>query len=290
MGPRSDKLRDDFQESIRDLKFRPIPLREWELSKDAARIAYGYIEGLVRLTASAIRDVVSVKQAALSEGELIALFDELKPDRPDLESFIYQTTTSYGIPGDGNMAIAMSRSYERTANEELAQLKLLAKEPFETRDRNRAVTMADNEPDFHPLTSDEKLRAHLGLLWEEAALAFAGRAYLAAVIVLGSLLEGALLAKCLENNEAAQVSISAPRSNGKVKPYNQWSLSDFIEVADNNFWIHKTRNDFADTLRDYRNMVHPFNAYHRGYRVDKPMATICWEVVKATLSDLGVDI
>jgi hypothetical protein len=290
IGPRSDKLRDDFQDSIRDLKFRPVPLREWQLSKDAASIAYGYIEGLIRLTASAIRDVVSVRQAVLSESEIVALFGELKPDRPSLESFVYQTTTSYGIPGDGNMGIAMSRSYERTADEELAKLKLLAKEPSEARHPDRAVPMVEPEPDFRPLTSDEKLREHLKLLWEEAVFAFGGHAYLSTVIVLGSLLEGALLAKCLANDEVAQASTHAPKANGKVKPYNQWSLSDFIEVADDNRWIHKTRNDFADTLRDYRNMVHPFNAYGRGYKVDKPMAAICWEVVKATLSDLGAKI
>jgi len=145
-------------------------------------------------------------------------------------------------------------------------------------------------PDFSPLTRSNPLLKHLHVLWEEAALAYSGNAYLSCVIMLGSLLEGVLLAKCLSNDATARASAHAPRDGGQVKAYERWSLNDFIEVADDNQWIHKTRNTFADILRDYRNMVHPFNAHNRGYFVDRGIATICWEVVRAALRDLGVNI
>lgn len=144
-------------------------------------------------------------------------------------------------------------------------------------------------PDFRPDNKRPTSQAHAcalggggdGLQWH---------AHLSTVIMLGSLLEGALLAKCLENDVAAKEATRAPKDHGRVKDYDKWSLSNFIEVADDSQWIHKQRNDFADTLRDYRNMVHPYNACTRGYFVDKGTAKICWEVVKASVGDLEVKV
>jgi hypothetical protein len=67
-----------------------------------------------------------------------------------------------------------------------------------------------------------------------------------------------------------------PKSKGFAKDYQWWALNDFIEVAAELGWIHRTRTDFADTLRDYRNMVHPFNAFNRSYHVDEGTVSICW--------------
>ncbi|MDE2483302.1 MAG: hypothetical protein KGN02_14080 [bacterium] len=231
--------------------------------------------------------MISTRRVSLAAEEIRTLFEELKPQQAALESFIYQTTNSLGIPGDGNLSIAMSRSYERTAKEELAKLELLEAEPAGVHVVGAAVRPV---PSFQALTTNDQLRTHLESLWEEAVTAHDGHAYLSTVVMLGSLLEGALLAKCLENDAIAMASAHAPKAKGVTKPFSQWSLNDFIEVADDNQWIHKTRNDFADTLREYRNMVHPLNAYTRGYRLDKALASICWEVVKAALGDLGVSV
>jgi hypothetical protein len=146
------------------------------------------------------------------------------------------------------------------------------------------------EPPNFRVIAEPGLAKHLAVLWEEAAMGYNGQAYLSTVIMLGSLLEGVLLAKCLQNDAAARAAAHAPRDHGQVKPYNRWTLNDFIAVAEDNQWIHRTRNDFADTLRDYRNMVHPHNAFARGYFVDRPVAAICWEVVRATLGDLEINV
>jgi hypothetical protein len=144
-------------------------------------------------------------------------------------------------------------------------------------------------PDFRSI-ADPSLAQHLHVLWEEGVMCYNGEANLSTVIMLGSLLEAALLAKCLQNDAQARASAHAPRQQGRVKSYGGWTLNDFLGVAEDNAWIHQSRNDFADTLRGYRNMVHPYNAFNQGYFVDRPMATICWEVVRATLGDLGVKI
>ena len=70
----------------------------------------------------------------------------------------------------------------------------------------RFKTEAVDYGSFEPLTVDGRLRKHLHVLWEEAVMAYNGNAHLSTVIMLGSLLEGALLAKCLDNEAAAKSS------------------------------------------------------------------------------------
>jgi hypothetical protein len=143
-------------------------------------------------------------------------------------------------------------------------------------------------PDFTPLTNDARLRKQLLVLWEEAVLCYDADAHLSTVVILGSLLEGALLGKALENLAAANRAVASPKEAGVVKPFERWYLSNFIDVAIECEWIHKTRGDFTDVLRDYRNLIHPFKAKNIGYRIDKGAASICWQVVISTLGDLGI--
>jgi hypothetical protein len=143
-------------------------------------------------------------------------------------------------------------------------------------------------PDFSPVTDDGRLRKHLWVLWEEAVMATEGGAHLAAIIMLGSLLEGVLLGKCLSEPDSARVATSAPRERGAVKPWDRWHLNDFINVAGENGWIRETREQFSHVLRGYRNLVHPYESYTTGYRADEGLVRICWEVIRAAFGDLGV--
>ena len=145
-------------------------------------------------------------------------------------------------------------------------------------------------PDFRPLAArDPGLLKHLHVLWEEAVLCFNGGAYLATIIMLGSLIEAALLAKALSEPSAANTADASPRDQDRnVLGFERWSLKNFLEVAAQSGWIHATRNDFTDILRDYRNLVHPHKAKNSGYFADKGMASICWQVASETLRDLGV--
>jgi hypothetical protein len=145
-------------------------------------------------------------------------------------------------------------------------------------------------PDFSPVTPDGVLRKHLWVLWEEAVMATNGGAHLAAVIMLGSLMEGALLGKCMKEDTQAHAALSAPRRNGAVQPWERWSLNDFINVAGECGWIRETREQFSHVLREYRNMVHPYASYATGYRADEGLVRICWEIVRAAVGDLGVKL
>lgn len=140
-------------------------------------------------------------------------------------------------------------------------------------------------PNFSRVAADAALAAHLKVLWEEADLAYKGGAYLATVIMLGSLLEGAMLGKAQANLAAATIATKAPKD--KVE---RWPLVSLIEVASELHWIKKDRSDYSTTLRDYRNLVHPWKAASSGYSVDRGTANMSWQVVKETLRDLGVSV
>lgn len=87
--------------------------------------------------------------------------------------------------------------------------------------------------------------------------------------MLGSLLEGPLLSRALKDPSAAYASKAAPRRKGKViEDFRWWYLAQFIDVATELGWLHSNRGDFADVLREYRNLVHPYAAMQL-YRVDE---------------------
>lgn len=145
-------------------------------------------------------------------------------------------------------------------------------------------SMPSGAPNFAAVVSDAALAAHLRVLWREADLTYNGGAYLATEILLGAILEGALLAKAQGNQAAARGATAAP----KGRRIEQWSLANLIEVASEVGWIHKTRGQFSDIVRDHRNFVHPLKVSTTGSGIDKGAAGIAWKVVVETLRDLGI--
>lgn len=144
------------------------------------------------------------------------------------------------------------------------------------------------KPDFFLLVKDPEICSLLESRWEEAKKCFNARAYLATIVTLGSLLEGVLLAKANQLPAAANRASSAPRDlrSGKVKNFDQWSLSDYIHVAHECGWVQRDVRDFSEHLRNYRNMVHPWHQRMLGLNPDEDTCKICWEVVYAAINDL----
>jgi len=143
-------------------------------------------------------------------------------------------------------------------------------------------------PCFDNLTSSSELVAVLSSRWEEALICFDARAYLSAIVILGSILEGALLSKIRSCPEAANKSKSSPKdkTSGKLKHFSQWTLCDLITVSHDVGWIQASIRDFSDILRNYRNLIHPFEQLKLGIFPDQGTCSICIEVVRAAIDDL----
>lgn len=143
-------------------------------------------------------------------------------------------------------------------------------------------------PDFQRLTNDPSLNSILCTRWQEAQLCAKSGAYLSAVIMMGSILEGMLLSIITQNPENANRALSAPMDpkRGKPKPFGEWELSTLINVAHDCAWIQGDVKRFSHTLRESRNMVHPWHQRALNEFPDEDTCNICWQVVCAAVHDL----
>lgn len=150
-------------------------------------------------------------------------------------------------------------------------------------DVEEKLEIAKNIPtvDFSNLVNDKQLSKILEVRWNEVKLCMNSGAYLAAIILLGSVLEGVLLATVENNLEEANSSKFAPNKK------RNWTLNRLINVAHELEWMDKDIKEFNGILRNYRNFIHPNKQREDGIFPDNDTCKICVEVVLAALNDLG---
>lgn len=109
----------------------------------------------------------------------------------------------------------------------------------------------------------------------EAERCRVGKAFLAGCVMAGAALEAMLLAVANCFPEEASCSEAAPRRNGKVRPLANWSFADLVAVARERGWLPYGLSrdedwddakagigDYAEVLRQVRNLVHPIRYAH----------------------------
>ena len=142
-------------------------------------------------------------------------------------------------------------------------------------------------PDFSSLTgTNVQLKECLDKRWLEAQVCMHNKLYLSAVILMGSILEGLLLAKALNDQGTAYQSKCAPKDKGRGIAVNDWKLSSLIDVAVDVGWICKDRGSFSHALRESRNFVHPWAAAAAKAEFDLSTAEASWAVLKGSVHDL----
>jgi hypothetical protein len=123
--------------------------------------------------------------------------------------------------------------------------------------------------------------------WTEAQTCQNAGAYLAAVVMMGSVLEGVLLAVGNNNRPKCYRARVAPKArDGSQVILEKWTLNNLIDVAVELGWIKTDRGQFSHALRQSRNIVHPWE--HMATRADFDEATCrtCWHVLNAAMDDL----
>ena len=126
---------------------------------------------------------------------------------------------------------------------------------------------------------------------KEIERCFPANAYLSVILLAGSTLEGLLLGIALKYPKNFNTSKSSPKdSNGKVKPFHDWSLSTFIDVARDIGLIQYDTHKFSHSLRDFRNYIHPFQQMSSGFSPREHTAKICLQVLKAAIYEISENI
>lgn len=144
-------------------------------------------------------------------------------------------------------------------------------------------------PDFINLKLEPGLGEILSKRWNETQKCLDAGGYLAATILMGSLLEGILLSVLKKYPKDANMSRVAPKdpNSGKVKYFDEWSLSDMINVSHDLGWIDLDVKRFSHSLRDFRNLIHPYQQIALKTFPDKDTCEISWHVVQAAINDLS---
>ena len=120
---------------------------------------------------------------------------------------------------------------------------------------------------------------------EEARRCVDNTAYLSAVILCGSVLEGMCLGYGARHPETANRAYVAQYS--KPAPhFHDWKLAQWIEVLGRIGVLSQNVVKFGTALRDFRNYIHPAEQLANGFAPDKHTARIAFQVVVAAADDL----
>ena len=109
---------------------------------------------------------------------------------------------------------------------------------------------------------------------------------------MGSMLEGMILAVLQKFPKEANTSKAAPLDTrtGKVKYFAELSLSDMINVAHDVGWLDLDVKKFSHVLREFRNLIHPYQQMLSRTFPDKDTCEISWLVVQAAANDLAAKL
>jgi hypothetical protein len=149
---------------------------------------------------------------------------------------------------------------------------------------------ADAAPDFSPLTSDADMRAILERRWIECTKCVSVKAHLAAIVMMGGLLEALFLARAKQLPDksvlfkAPSVPIS-PKTNTPL-PLQEWMLKSFLQVGHEVNWITKSARDLAAVLGEFRNYVHPEKEHRHKVALGQEDSTMLWGVTKSLVTQL----
>ncbi|MBF9071898.1 hypothetical protein [Streptacidiphilus fuscans] len=126
------------------------------------------------------------------------------------------------------------------------------------------------------IITDPRAAQVLQARMDEAQTCYENGAHVAAIIMLGSLLEGVLLRAVLERDPALLGNAKAERI----------SLAELIKRCHSAGWIDADIEKFCHELREYRNYVHPRQEIDATHTPDRDTLNVSWQVVGAVLNDL----
>ena len=151
--------------------------------------------------------------------------------------------------------------------------------------------------DFYFTLDQQKEIQRIALLYKrEAEKCYSSRAYLSGCVLMGAALEGLLLSAFNCIPELVSITEIAPRIKGNIKHFEKWSLSELLAVADELNWLpskissiddwnttNAIEGDYADIVRQVRNLIHPARYMKEMGRrkITKRYLDACFNIVKS---------
>lgn len=152
----------------------------------------------------------------------------------------------------------------------------------------------DVAPDFSPLAGNPEMREILTRRWHECSKCVKAQAHLAAIVMMGGLLEALFVARAnkLPVKEPLINAASAPKDKitGKTVSYQNWMLDSYIKVAHELKWITGSAREVADVLKEYRNYIHPEKELRHGVVLSLNDSSMFWQVTKELARQLLMSV
>jgi hypothetical protein len=153
-----------------------------------------------------------------------------------------------------------------------------------------AGSMDDLAPDFSPLAGNPQMLDILTRRWYECHRCVTAGAHLAAIVMMGGLLEALFVARANKmSDKSALINASeAPKDpkTGKTINYQQWMLDSYIRVAHELNWITDSAKNLADVLKEYRNYIHPEKELRHGVTLNLNDSSMFWQIAKGLVRQL----
>jgi hypothetical protein len=151
-------------------------------------------------------------------------------------------------------------------------------------------TTADAPPDFSALTTDADMLQILERRWIECTKCVSVKAHLAAIVMMGGLLEALFVARAKQLSDKSILfgAASVPKNpkTGVPVPLQEWMLNSYLQVGHDVKWITKSARDLAAVLGEYRNYVHPEKEHRHGVALGQEDSAMLWGVTKSLAAQL----
>jgi len=211
----------------------------------------------------------------LSPVNFIGRFDDLNKIISDFNQYLL--FDGYKIAIKGKNVIIQESNDEIKFNEEKENL---SEEEFINKDfKNISIDNIGLDSDVNDVIKQRL---------EEIKNCLKSKASLAVIFLCGSTLEGILFGVAIKNTKSFNACKSSPKDKlGKIKPFHEWTLNDFINTSRELNIIGEDVKKFSHALRDFRNYIHPYQQVTSNFNPDEQTAKICWQVLQAAIIQLS---
>jgi hypothetical protein len=212
---------------------------------------------------------------ALSPVNFIGKFDDLNKIISDFNQYLL--FDGYKIAIKGKNVIIQESNDEIKFNEEKENL---SEEEFINKDfKNISIDNIGLDSDVNDVIKQRL---------EEIKNCLKSKASLAVIFLCGSTLEGILFGVAIKNTKSFNACKSSPKDKlGKIKPFHEWTLNDFINTSRELNIIGEDVKKFSHALRDFRNYIHPYQQVASNFNPDEQTAKICWQVLQVAIIQLS---
>ena len=123
--------------------------------------------------------------------------------------------------------------------------------------------------------------------WREAQICRNTGCHIAAVMLIGTILEALLLSRASEASTDLHRARHAPMTaSGQLRPLQEWNLTELIAVALELGWLTAAPRNFPAALRKFRSLIHPWEQVSSKMKFDAALCEKCWQVMIQSVDDL----